>query len=50
MADGAIDVNYVAGGAIHGGNERLPVSRPEHVNHLEGAWSDRKEAPGRGWY
>ena len=31
--DGAIDIDDMAGSAVHGGNERLPVSRPEHVNH-----------------
>lgn len=36
VGDGAIDVDDMAGGTIHGGNGRLPVSRPEHVNHLEG--------------
>lgn len=36
MGDGAIDVDDMAGGTVHGGNGRLPVSRPEHVNHLEG--------------
>lgn len=31
--DGAIDIDDMTSGAVHGGNERLPVSRPEHVNH-----------------